>query len=139
MADKMLRKGTINGRVIQRSDIKVGVLVHFPSGLGGSFEYVCISVDSKKALFKVHKPKRYEGIIGHWQQEVVVEFDVPDFTMAEWMQVSRIIRNGLIGDYDRQLMGKAYELGYAEYYNQWSWTQYGLSCYKVALEHECTV
>ncbi len=137
MADINMRKGMIDGRVLSRSDIKVGVLVRFPSGTGGSFEYKCVSVDEKSALFKVNKPERYKGVLSKWYEEVLVEFDVPDLTVTEWLDLAKSIRvNPNITSLQRSLLSRADDLGYVRLisYTQCQWTEYGQQQFKNAVE-----
>lgn len=140
MADKMLRKGRIDGRILERADIRVGVKVEFPSGMGGWFTYVCTESEQNFANFTALGG--YKDIIASWQLTVSVEFDVPDFTLDEWNDLAKAMRwsfhSGVDGMpvYFRELIGKADALGYVDYlsFTQFQWTEFGVKALQKALE-----
>ncbi len=130
MPNLNLHKGKIKGRVIQRSDIKVGCFVDFPSGLGGSLEYKCTELTEKTALFTV-KPGYKD--LPSWLKHVEVLFDVEEFTVQEWQNLCKAMKASFI-DADREILHKADDYGYIGIisYTQYHWTEYGIEASRKA-------
>lgn len=142
MADMNLRKGKIQGRTLERSDIKLGVEVEFPSGMGGLLKYTCTTLTERFAKFKVNPG--YKDI-GSWLAFVIVEFDVPEFTGDDWealdIALSKASKaSAVLSDTERAILFKADKYGYinALSWTQFSWTEYGIESSKKAVETQAT-
>lgn len=119
---------TLDGKAIEKEDIKVGLKVQAPSGLGGSFTYECVSLDADKATFSCcHKS---------YPRELVIKFDIPDFTDEEIHSLAEALRAydssmKSASQAQRALVIRASELGYAQVrsHTQAHWTQLGVDRY----------
>lgn len=116
-------KNHTSGTCLKKEDIKEGVLITFPSGMGGVFTYKCISVDSKLAIFKT--------INRDFSYFLEMLFDQPPFDLGNMMKLEGALKafsNGAPNKAERGLVYRAYELGYAHYLShmQASWSYFGI-------------
>jgi len=130
MPNLNLHKGKIKGRMIKRSDIKVGCFVDFPSGLGGSLEYKCTELTDKLARFTA-KPGYKD--LPSWLKHVDVHFDVEEFTVQEWQNLDMAMKASFI-DTDREILHKANDYGYIDIisFTQNAWTEHGIEEFRKA-------
>ena len=122
----------LDGSSVSPSDIKVGLLVNFPSGLGGSIEHECVSVTSEKAEFNSTNKE--------WPTEFTMVFNEPEFSREDFELLA-----GALVDYSkwdkhptdeqRSIVQKAHELGYAYSisHTQANWTDKGIDAYGAVL------
>ena len=101
----------LNGSPVQEKDLRRGLKVTFPSGMGGVFTGKCTYLDDKLA--------RFESIQRDWPVSIEVIFDVPDLTDEEFGRVLPLV-NKFDAKIDRTLLNRASELGYVTIQ---SWTQ----------------
>ena len=118
----------LNGSPVKESDLKAGLVIYYPSGLGGMFRYRCKSVDEHSALFVC--------INDGWDYELEMKFSQPDFDLEDFRALSAAIEAfNKLGTYptdeQREKVRKAHVLGYASQlsYTQVHWTQLGVNTY----------
>lgn len=130
MATKNLAHAThIDGSRINPEEIKKGLLVYFPSGLGGVLKCECTHVDSEFALF--------ESQYKEWPNTFKVEFGVEDLPPEEFESLLEAMRaydscGRLPTDEQRALVNKANSLGYVycRSYTQANWAEMGRLRYR---------
>jgi hypothetical protein len=120
----------LDGRPVLESDLKVGLEIHYPSGMGGVFKYRCKSIDDKSAVFiNQHKD---------WPGTLVMEFAQPDFTLEDFQKLAEALKAinsfGCVITNEQSLMiHRAHILGYAyqRSYTQAGWTENGVEQFRV--------
>lgn len=75
----------INGSPLNESQIKLGLLVNFPSPVGGTITHKCTALNSNEATF--------ESTNKDWPVEFVVKFNQPDLTLEEFILLKKSARN----------------------------------------------
>lgn len=122
-----------NGTKVNEEDIKVGLEIVYPSGLGGVLDYRCESVDAEKAVFR--------SLNKDWPLCLSMEFNKPDLTPQEFIALALAVN--VIDSYtstatqeQRQLAHRAHELGYVNLRSttQVRWTDEGIELYREALD-----
>lgn len=119
----------IDGRQLEAADIHAGLEVYFPCAAGGEIKHKCANVNSEQAIFK--------SINKEWPGEEVVEFNQPDLTREEFVQLSGALErfnswNKTPTEKDRAVVHHAKRLGYAyvQSYTQAQWTEAGVARYR---------
>lgn len=119
----------LDGSRVSKDDIKPGLKVTFPSGMGGLFTYECTSVDAEKASFQCCNAGWTE-----LTEEIVFvanDFGIDDFhALADALNAFRKT-GAVITQEDRDIVTRADRLGYATAisHTQASWTEKGLDAY----------
>jgi hypothetical protein len=107
----------LDGSPVNISDLKIGLLVTFPSGMGGVFNMRCVLLNDNVAEFKnTHKD---------WPTEVVCDLNAEDLTTDELKQLVEAMDafdswRKMPTKEQHILVHRAHELGYV---NQRSYTQ----------------
>ncbi|UUA75142.1 hypothetical protein [Cellvibrio sp. QJXJ] len=107
-----------DGSPVKVADLKIGLVISSPSGMGGAFNYKCVRLTEDSALFKnLHK--------GWEEDELLCELKADDLTDEEYKQLDDAIKafegfNSFPSDEQRKLVHRAHKLGYV---NQLSFTQ----------------
>jgi len=119
----------LDGTRLKDADLKIGLQVYYPSGLGGVFKFECVSLDSDSAEFDCITPE--------WPRTLTMKFKQDDFILAEFERLSLALKayegfGSLPTDDDRAIAYKAQELGYARVnsYCQAHWTELGIEKYR---------
>jgi hypothetical protein len=118
----------LDGSSVSANDIKVGLLVNFPSGLGGVIEHKCVNVTAEKAEFYSTNKE--------WPTGFTMILNVADFTLEDF----ELLTEALVAyskwdkhptDEQRAIVRKAHELGYAYSisHTQANWTDKGIDAY----------
>lgn len=119
----------LDGRPVSANEVKVGLLVTFPSNFGGVIEHKCVSVNAEKAEF--------DSTNKDWPTGFVMSFNEADFTLADFELLAEALAT--YSKWDKQptneqrtLVRRAHELGYAHSisYTQASWTDKGIEAYR---------
>ncbi|MFA0809359.1 hypothetical protein [Microbulbifer epialgicus] len=115
----------INGQPVTEADVKVGLAVMFPTAVGGSVKYECVSKKSDVAEFKSQNK--------NWPDSFDVRFSQPEFTVDEFENLAEALRKfntsgEAVTSEERSLVLRAQELGYARQFShtQASWTEKGV-------------
>ena len=120
----------MNGKAVSVEDIKIGLKVDFPSGMGGTLTHKCVKICPDCAEFESTN-KDYPG-------SFVIKFNQPDFTPIEFdFLQNALISFSKIGTIptgkERSIVIRAVELGYAfkSSYTQAGWTEEGIDAYRL--------
>lgn len=123
----------LDGKPVVENDLKVGLEIHYPSGMGGVFKYRCKSIDDKSAVFtNQHKD---------WPGTLVMEFAQPDFTLEDFEKLAEALKainsfGFVITNEQALLIHRAHVFGYAYRlsYTQAGWSEKGVEQFGVLKE-----
>jgi hypothetical protein len=122
-----------DGTPVVERDLKVGLEIHYPSGLGGVFRYRCKSVDEKSAVFIC--------LNKDWPGELEMEFSQPDFMLEDFEQLAEALkvlntRVSLLTNVQSLVIHRAHIFGYAyrRSYTQAGWTEKGVEQFRTLKE-----
>lgn len=114
-----------DGTKVKDSDIRVGLVVVYPSPVGGELNYQCVTVTPTKATFC--------SLDCRWPIGFYMEFDQAEFTPKDFALLAHAIsaiargdRTVMDGQY--KLVRRAHELDYARITSrtQAQWTEMGV-------------
>lgn len=121
----------LDGRPLSESEIKVGLLVDFPSSCGGSLTHECIDLTGDEAKF--------QSTNKNWPGSTVIKFNQPDFELSDFELLSEALKAfsntlSIPNDEQRAIVRRGHELGYAVSisYTQAHWTDRGIETYNAA-------
>jgi hypothetical protein len=123
----------LNKNPVSVEELRIGMIVDFPSGMGGSFTCRLESLDEDTAVFK--------STMKDWPATFICKLNEPDLTPDEFKRLEQALIDcgNLEGTPEqRNLMIRAGELGYFEVRSttQIYWTQKGLDAVKAIKEGE---
>lgn len=143
MATTNIIHARINGKPVDDDQITIGLVVDYPSGMGGTIRCICTQVTAEKAVFKPldENAPAWAGFTAQFNQD--------DFTLSEFKQLAAAIVSfnrlaSLPNDEERAIVRRAQALGYASNpsYTQASWLERGIDMYKrmktTTIEHAAT-
>lgn len=116
-----------SGAPVLVEELRIGVVVNFPSGMGGSFTCKCVSLDEGAAVFN--------STMRDWPVSFICELNAIDLTPTEISQLNTAMRD--CGIYtgkgeQRELIRRAIALGYLDSASstQIHWSQKGVDAFK---------
>lgn len=116
----------LNGGQVELADIKVGLVVHFPSSTAGVLKYECTHSEAGQHTFV--------SIVKGCPGKVVIKENVADFTHDDFKALSSALcayskHNAMVTAEQRALVQRAHRLGYARIlsHTQASWTDQGIN------------
>lgn len=117
----------LNKNPVLVEELRIGMIVDFPSGMGGTFTCRLESLDKDTAVFK--------STMKDWPATFICKLNEPDLTQDEFkkLEQAQIDCGNFEGTPEqRELMIRAVELGYfeARSTSQIYWTQKGLDVVK---------
>jgi len=127
MATTNLFKAKINGISVTEEQLKEGLIVDYPSGMGGTIRCECVALNKEGAEF-LPANKSLPKWLGF-----TVRFNQPDLSLADFQALEEALTAFSAfkkhpSTEDRALVVKAHELGYVNQssYTQANWTPKGL-------------
>ncbi|MBD0788182.1 hypothetical protein HUO09_17645 [Vibrio sp. Y2-5] len=127
MATTNIAYARINGVPIKEDQIKLGLIVDYQSGMGGTIKCECVEISEQGAKFlPVNKAfPKWAGF--------EAKFNEPDLSAEEFESLERAMMGfNAFGELPTQeqrlLVGRAHSLGYVNQvsYTQASWTEAGI-------------
>lgn len=131
-----------NGQPVNEQDLKIGFVVDYPSGMGGTIKCICTKLTAESATF-LPLNKEFPNWAGF-----TARFHVPDFTLEDFTALGEALKayngyNTLPNEHERELVKLAQSLGYTSCpsYTQAAWTEAGIARFqqlKQALSARCS-
>lgn len=119
---------------VQRQDIVIGGRYTYPSGMDGVFTMECYLINDKCAEFKCLN-EGWEAA----QWGAIVEFDVPDLTNEQIVQIDEVMKTFSSwrrnpSEEDHKFINRADALGYVsrQSHTQVHWTEFGLNRFRAS-------
>lgn len=100
----------LDSKPVKPEEIRIGLKLHFPSGVGGVVACRFVSIDKQMAVFKSENKD--------WPLSYGIKFNQPDFTDEETLFFSECIKAyssslSTPNEEQRKIVYRAQELGYA--------------------------
>lgn len=131
MPTSNLALARISGQPVTEEQIELGLVVDFPSGMGGTIKCVCTEHTANEAVF-IPVNKEFPKWAGF-----KAEFNQPDFTVEDFEALGEAIQafnsfGSLPTDEERAIVRRAQSLGYATNpsYTQAQWLKCGIEKHK---------